>query len=149
MRTEIHKLTVAALIALLAITVQAATVVDFDADDISSVVNKSSDFLFSEGSATLDSTSSSGYAGQPVYAGFEEEGTCLWSANNRANAGLKVRWNGGDGVAGEASSGLYLFKQADFLNGLDSGSVLMDAANDTVSCHPASRATCATPRWMR
>jgi arylsulfatase A-like enzyme/O-glycosyl hydrolase len=36
-------------------------------------------------------------------------------------------------VTGEASSGLFLFNQSDFLNGLDAASVIMDAANDTVS----------------
>ncbi|WP_168433490.1 sulfatase-like hydrolase/transferase [Pontiella sulfatireligans] len=112
---------------------QAVNLVDFDADTISSAINQTSDLLFSESSTTLDSISSPGYTGQSVYGGFEEEGESMWSANNRANAGLKVRWNAGAGIAGEASSGLYLFEQEDFLNGLDSGLILMDAAGDTVS----------------
>ncbi len=121
------------LAVVLAAVSPAATVVDFDADDISAAITKSSDFLFSETSVTLDDVSSAGYSGQPVYGGFREEGVSLWSANNRSNAGLKVRWNGGAGVAGETASGLYLFQQEDFLNGLDSGSVAMDADSDTVS----------------
>jgi len=108
-------------------------VVDFDADDISNVVSVQSDFTFNETAVTVDTTSSPGYLGQSVYGGFSEEGSgSFWSANNRANAGLKLRWNGGSGVAGEAASGLYLFSQDDFLNGFDSGSVKMNAANDTV-----------------
>ena len=112
---------------------RALNIVDFDADTILSAVTTGSDFTFSESSVTLDSTSSPGYTGQRVYSGFEEEGNSLWSANNRSNAGLKVRWNGGAGIVGESASGLYLFSQTDFLNGFDFGPVLMDAANDTVS----------------
>lgn len=129
----LHRLVAVPLFGML-LQAQAASIVDFDADDITSVVSQQNDFSFNESSVTVDSALSPGYTGQPVYGGFEEQGNgSFWSANDRNNAGLKVRWNGNAGVAGEASSGLYLFRQAEFLNGLDSGAVLMDAANDTVS----------------
>ena len=121
------------LTAVLATIASASVVVDFDADDISVSVTKSSDFLFSEISPTVDPDSSPGYTGQPVYGGFKEEGVSLWSANNRSNAGLKVRWNGGAGTAGDAVSGLFLFSQNDFLNGFSDRPVIMTASNDTVS----------------
>ena len=133
MNKSLHRLTLCTLLTLCSSLTYAADIVDFDADDITNAVNRFSDFVFNESSATLDASSSPGYTGQSVYGGFEEEGASSWAANNLANAGLKVRWAPAAGVTGEAASGLFLFKQADFLNGLNGASVIMDAANDTVS----------------
>lgn len=129
-----HKKIVYPIIAALALglspIVQAAVVVDFSAADITIPVTLSTDTNFSESTETLNSSTSPGYTGQPVHGGFEEEGDSAWGANPNAGSGLRLRWSGA--TTGEICSGLYLFKQADFLS-LSSGSIQMDAANDTIS----------------
>jgi arylsulfatase A-like enzyme len=121
----------AAALSLLA-TLQGAQVVNFDAADISNNVLLSADTNFSESSETLNSVSSSGYTGQPLHGGFEEGVASAWGATNVSGSGLRIRWNANQGSTGEICSGLYLFKQSDFLT-LNSGSIQMDAANDTIS----------------
>ncbi len=113
-------------------TLYGAQVINFNAADITSNVVLSTDTTFSESSETLNSASSSGYTGQPVYGGFEEEVASAWGANSVSGSGLRLRWNSNQGTTGEICSGLYLFKQADFLT-LSSGSIQMDASNDTIS----------------
>jgi iduronate 2-sulfatase len=119
-----------ALIAL-AGDVVAADAVSFNADQVSSNVSISSSVALNESVPAL--STGAGYAGQPIYRGFQEEGDSSCVITDPGNAGLKLRWGGNKGAAGEASSGLFLFQRDDFLNGLDSGSAFMDAANDTIS----------------
>jgi len=57
--------------------------------------------------------------------------------------GLKLQWNlpnvqppdptQGKWAEGDVSTGLFLFRQDNFLNGLDSGSVVMDSGSDTLT----------------
>jgi hypothetical protein len=68
-----------------------------------------------------------------VYCAFQPSGECLLSAGAYDDAGLKIRWNGNTGSAGDHASALFLFKKANFLNGLNAGSVALLDGNDTVS----------------
>ncbi|CAI8281296.1 MAG: Choline-sulfatase [Opitutia bacterium UBA7350] len=113
-------------------TLHGAQVINFTAEDITNFVSLNSDTNFSESSETLNSSTSSGYTGHPIHAGFEEEGAAAWSANIYSGSGLRLRWNSGQGATGEICSGLYLFKKADF-QALSSGSIQMDANNDTIN----------------
>ena len=113
-------------------SLRGAEVISFNADDISSLVTLTSDTNFNESTETLNSSTSSGYGGQPIHGGFEEEGVSTWGANTTSGSGLRLRWNASQGTTGEICSGLFLFKQADFLT-LSSGNLEMDAANDTIS----------------
>ena len=45
---------------------------------------------------------------------------------------MKIRWNGNAGSAGDHASALFLFKKANFLNGLNVGPVTLLDSNDTV-----------------
>ena len=56
----------------------------------------------------------------------------MLSAGPYDDAGLKIRWNGNTGSAGDHASALFLFKKANFLNGLNAGSVALLDGNDTV-----------------
>lgn len=131
-RLPIHVPAVLAVLTLLASPLQAESIIDFDAADITNAVNQFSGFTFNASSPTIDATSSSGYSGQPVYCAFQAEGDSFLAGSPASGSGLKLRWNAGNGTAGETSSGLFLFKKDDFLNDLNSGVVSMDAANDSV-----------------
>ena len=87
---------------------------------------------FLESVPTLSSNTSQGYTGQPVYCAFQSSGECLLSAGNYDDAGLKIRWNANTGSAGDHTSALFLFKKANFLNGMNLGSVALLDGNDTV-----------------
>jgi hypothetical protein len=56
----------------------------------------------------------------------------LLSAGEYDDAGLKIRWSANGGSAGDHASALFLFKKANFLNGLNGGSVALMDGNDTV-----------------
>ena len=56
----------------------------------------------------------------------------MLSAGAYDDAGLKIRWNGNTGSAGDHASALFLFKKANFLNGFNAGSVALLDGNDTV-----------------
>ena len=97
------------------------------------------------------------YLGQPIYGGLALEPVNGWTTgldngglytNGAAmsfggNGGAKLQWNGPTGAApgddfgryeeNDVATGIFLFKQEDFLNGADTGTVFMDAANDTLS----------------
>ena len=81
---------------------------------------------------TISSNTSRGYTGQPVYCAFHPSGECLLSVGAYDDAGLKIRWNGNTGSAGDHASALFLFKKANFLNGMNAGSVALSDGNDTV-----------------
>ena len=130
-KTSVY-LPVLAALTLVSASLKGAQIINFNATSISSNVLLSSDTNFNESTETLNSSTSSGYTGQPVHGGFEEGGNSLWGANDVSGSGLRLRWNGGAGTTGEICSGLFLFKQSDFL-ALNSGAVKMDAANDTIS----------------
>jgi hypothetical protein len=87
---------------------------------------------FLDSVATISSNTSLGYTGQPVYCAFQPSGGCLLSAGAYDDAGLKVRWNGNAGSSGDRASALFLFKKANFLNGLNGGSAAWLNGNDTM-----------------
>jgi hypothetical protein len=97
------------------------------------------------------------HTGQPIYAGLELDpvngkttGDDGGSYTNGAsisfgsNGGAKLQWNGpfsnppvigadlGRYEEDDVATGIFLVKQEDFLNGLDTGKVFMDATNDTL-----------------
>ena len=87
---------------------------------------------FLETVPTISSNTSQGYTGQPVYCAFQPSGECLLSAGEYDDAGLKIRWNGNTGSSGDHASALFLFKKANFLNGLNVGPVALLDGNDAV-----------------
>lgn len=115
--------------------IKAETIVDFNASSTTGNYSKGTDFTFDENSVTLSNSVSSNYNELPVYGGFNEVGNSAWVSSSTSGSGLKVRWNGNQGIENEESSALFLFKQSDFesSSGLQSGLVLMNADNDTIN----------------
>jgi len=113
-------------------SLSAADAVNFNANAVSKALYRGMAIHFLDSVPTISSNSSQGYTGQPVYCAFQPSGECLLSAGQYDDAGLKIRWNGNTGSAGDHASALFLFKKADFLNGLNAGSVALLDDNDTV-----------------
>ncbi|MGC6606581.1 MAG: hypothetical protein ACON5O_07465 [Lentimonas sp.] len=92
----------------------------FDADSVPEEIYVSSSRPLFESAQLISASISLGYKGLPVYCGFQMEGRSLLAASARKGAGLKIRWNKGNGLPGESCSGLFLFKTADFTDvGID------------------------------
>ena len=114
-------------------SLSAADAVNFNANAVTNALYRGMAIHFVETVPTISSNTSQGYTGQPVYCAFRSSGECLLSAGAYDDAGLKIRWNGNTGSAGDHASALFLFKKANFLNGLNAGSVTLLDGNDTVS----------------
>ena len=110
----------------------AADAVNFNANAVTKALYRDMTIYFLETVPTISSNTSQGYTGQPVYCAFKPSGECLLSAGAYDDAGLKIRWNGNTGSAGDHASALFLFKKANFLNGLNGGPVALVDGNDTV-----------------
>ena len=110
----------------------AADAVNFNANAVTKALYRGMAIHFLDSVPTISSNTSQGYTGQPVYCAFQPSGECLLSAGAYDDAGLKIRWNGNTGSAGDHASALFLFKKANFLNGFNAGSVALLDGNDTV-----------------
>ena len=110
----------------------AADAVNFNANTVTKALYRGMAIHFLDSVPTISSNTSQGYTGQPVHCAFQPSGECLLSAGAYDDAGLKIRWNGNTGSAGDHASALFLFKKANFLNGLNAGSVALLDGNDTV-----------------
>ena len=110
----------------------AADAVNFNANAVAKALYRGMAIHFLETVPTISSNTSQGYLGQPVYCAFQPSGECLLSAGAYDDAGLKIRWNGNTGSPGDHASALFLFKKANFMNGLSAGSVALLDGNDTV-----------------
>ena len=120
-------------LSLLATTSLFATdAVNFNANAVTKALYRDMAIYFLETVPTISSNTSQGYTGQPVYCAFKPSGECLLSAGAYDDAGLKIRWNGNTGSAGDHASALFLFKKTNFLNGLNGGPVALVDGNDTV-----------------
>ena len=113
-------------------SLSASDAVSFNANTVTKALYRGMAIHFIESVPTISSNTSQGYTGQPVYCAFQPSGECLLSAGAYDDAGLKIRWNGNTGSAGDHASALFLFKKANFLNGLNAGSVALLDGNDTV-----------------
>lgn len=110
----------------------AADAVNFNANTVTKALYRNTAIPFFETVPTISSNTSQGYTGQPAYCAFQPSGECLLSAGEYDDAGLKIRWSANGGSAGDHASALFLFKKANFLNGLNVGSVSLLDGNDTV-----------------
>ena len=113
-------------------SLSAADAVSFNANSVTKALYRGRAIHFIDSVPTISSNTSQGYTGQPVYCAFQPSGECLLSAGAYDDAGLKIRWNGNTGSAGDHASALFLFKKANFLNGFNAGSVALLDGNDTV-----------------
>ena len=121
-----------ALFLLATTSLFAADAVNFNANAVTKALYRNTAIPFFETVPTISSKTSQGYTGQPVYCAFQPSGECLLSAGEYDDAGLKIRWSANGGSAGDHASALFLFKKANFLNGLNVGSVSLLDGNDTV-----------------
>ena len=121
-----------ALFLLATTSLFAADAVNFNANSVTKALYRNTAIHFLDSVPTISSNTSHGYTGQPVYCAFQPSGECLLSAGAYDDAGLKIRWNGHTGYPGDHASALFLFKKANFLNGLHEGSVALLDGNDTV-----------------
>tara|TARA_B100000989_G_scaffold79182_1_gene56407 strand:- start:1181 stop:1930 length:750 start_codon:yes stop_codon:yes gene_type:complete len=121
-----------ALFLLATTSLFAADAVNFNANTVTKALYRDMAVHFLDSVPTISSNTSQGYTGQPVYCAFQPSGECLLSAGGYNDAGLKIRWNGNTGSAGDHASALFLFKKANFLNGLNRGSVALLDGNDAV-----------------
>ena len=121
-----------ALFLLATTSLFAADAVNFNANAVTKALYRNTAIPFFETVPTISSNTSQGYTGQPVYCAFQLSGECLLSAGEYDDAGLKIRWSANGGSAGDHASALFLFKKANFLNGLNEGSVALMDGNDTV-----------------
>ena len=113
-------------------SLSAADAVNFNANAVTKALYRGMAIHFIDSVPTISSNTSQGYTGQPVYCAFQPSGECLLSVGAYDDAGLKIRWNGNKGSAGDHASALFLFKKANFLNGMNAGSVALSDGNDTV-----------------
>jgi hypothetical protein len=121
-----------ALFLLATASLFAADAVNFNANAVTKALYRNTAIPFFETVPTISSSTSQGYTGQPAYCAFQPSGECLLSAGEYDDAGLKIRWSANGGSAGDHTSALFLFKKANFLNGLNVGSVSLLDGNDTV-----------------
>jgi hypothetical protein len=110
----------------------ATDAVNFNANTVSKALYRNMAIHFLDSVPTISSNTSHGYTGQPAYCAFQASGECLLSAGEYDDAGFKIRWNGNTGSPGDHASALFLFKKANFLNGLNGGSVALLDGNDTM-----------------
>ena len=113
MKTFSLKFKTLALFLLASTNLFAAEAVNFNANAVTKALYRNMAIYFLETVPTISSNTSQGYTGQPVYCAFQPSGECLLSAGDHASA-------------------LFLFKKANFLNGLNVGSVSLLDGNDTV-----------------
>ena len=132
MKTFSLKLKTLALFLLATTSLFAADAVNFNANSVTKALYRNTAIPFFETVPTISSNTSQGYTGQPVYCAFQPSGECLLSAGEYDDAGLKIRWNGNTGSSGDHASALFLFKKANFLNGLNVGPVALLDGNDAV-----------------
>tara|TARA_B110000977_G_scaffold200617_1_gene291833 strand:+ start:1390 stop:2136 length:747 start_codon:yes stop_codon:yes gene_type:complete len=132
MKTFSLKLKTIALFLLATTSLFAADAVNFNANTVTKSLYRSMAIPFLDTVPTISSNTSPGYTGQPVYCAFQSSGVCLLSAGKYDDAGLKIRWNANTGSPGDRASGLFLFKQENFLNGLNAAPVALVDGNDTV-----------------
>jgi len=132
MKTFSLKFKTLALFLLATTSLFAADAVNFNANTVTKALYRNTAIHFLDSVPTISSNTSQGYTGQPVYCAFQPSGECLLSAGEYDDAGLKIRWNGNAGSAGDHASALFLFKKANFLNGLNGGSVALLDGNDIV-----------------
>ncbi len=132
MKTVSLKSKTLALFLLATTSLFAADAVNFNANAVTKALYRNTAIPFFETVPTISSNTSQGYTGQPVYCAFQPSGECLLSAGEYDDAGLKIRWSANGGSAGDHASALFLFKKANFLNGLNVGSVSLLDGNDTV-----------------
>ncbi len=132
MKTFSLKFKILALFIWATTSLSASDAVSFNANSVTKAVYRGRAIYFIDSVPTISSNTSQGYTGQPVYCAFQPSGECLLSAGAYDDAGLKIRWNGNTGSAGDHASALFLFKKANFLNGLNAGSVALLDGNDTV-----------------
>jgi hypothetical protein len=121
-----------ALFLLATTSLLAADAVNFNANAVTKALYRNTAIHFLDSVPTISSNTSHGYTGQPVYCAFQPSGECLLSAGEYDDAGLKIRWNGNAGSSGDHASALFLFKKANFLNGLNLGPVALLDGNDTI-----------------
>ena len=121
-----------ALFLLATTSLFAADAVNFNANAVTKALYRNTAIHFLDSVPTISSNTSHGYTGQPVYCAFQPSGECLLSAGEYDDAGLKIRWNGNAGSSGDHASALFLFKKANFLNGLNLGPVALLDGNDTI-----------------
>jgi hypothetical protein len=132
MKTFSLKFKTLALFLLASTNLFAAEAVNFNANAVTKALYRNMAIYFLETVPTISSNTSQGYTGQPVYCAFQPSGECLLSAGEYDDAGLKIRWNGNTGSSGDHASALFLFKKANFLNGLNVGPVALLDGNDAV-----------------
>ena len=132
MKTSSLKFKTLALFIWATTSLSAADAVNFNANAVTKALYRGMAIHFLDSVPTISSNTSQGYTGQPVYCAFQPSGECLLSAGAYDDAGLKIRWNGNTGSAGDHGSALFLFKKANFLNGLNEGPVALLDGNDTV-----------------
>lgn len=132
MKTFSLKFKTVALFLLASTSLFAADAVNFNANTVTKALYRNTAIPFFETVPTISSNTSQGYTGQPAYCAFQPSGECLLSAGEYDDAGLKIRWSANGGSAGDHASALFLFKKANFLNGLNAGSVALLDGNDTV-----------------
>ena len=132
MKTFSLKSKTLALSLLASTSLFAAEAVNFNANAVTKALYRDMAVHFLDSVPTISSNTSQGYTGQPVYCAFQPSGECLLSAGEYDDAGLKIRWNNNTGSPGDHASALFLFKKANFLNGLNAGSVALSDGNDTI-----------------
>ena len=111
----------------------AVEIVNFDADSIHSSVYIAQTRFYLDSQPIMSPALSVGFDGPTVYGAFNSNGSSLMAASEKAGSGLKVRWNNGQGRAGNIASALFLFKKMDFKNGLNAVPVHFEAGSDAVS----------------
>ncbi len=114
-------------------TAQAATIVEFSTatQTDTNLGNNAGSFGLNLVTPTL-ATGTSDYAGKSIYGAFSENvGTTAIYNINKTTGGARIRWN--SSPANEDATALFLFRKDEFLNGLDTATVSMDAANDTIT----------------
>lgn len=114
-----YKFKLCVLFSICFLGLEAAEIINFDAESIRKSVYVSDVRVFSEATPILSSYQKPDYTGPTVYGGFQDGGgnTALLSGGGIADAGLKVRWNNGRGYPDDTLSGLFLFKRQDLING--------------------------------
>ena len=132
MKTVSSKLITLILFFWATASLSAADAVNFNANAITKALYRGMAIHFVETVPTISLNTSQGYVGQPVYCAFQPSGECLLSAGTYDDAGLKIRWNANTGSSGDHASALFLFKKANFINGLNAGSVALLDGNDTI-----------------
>ena len=131
MKTFFLKFKTLALFIWATASLSAADAVNFNANTVTKALYRGRAIHFIDSVPTISSNTSQGYTGRPVYCAFRPQ-VMLALAGAYDDAGLKIRWNGNTGSAGDNASALFLFKKANFLNGMNVGSVVLSDDNDTV-----------------